>query len=46
MLKLYLKKKKPEKQQAKQSPDSVFILTVKLHEMHLLMYKPSENLSN
>lgn len=28
-------KKKPEEQQAKQSPDSVFILTVKLHEMHL-----------
>ena len=43
---VFKKKKKPEKQQAKQSPDSVFILTVKLHEMHLLMYKPSENLSN
>ena len=34
-VKIELKKKKPEEQQAKQSPDSVFILTVKLHEMHL-----------
>lgn len=28
-------KKKTEEQQAKQESDSVFILTVKLHEMHL-----------